>query len=62
MKIETIYLLQSALQATMLAFLQVNGIHVHPTNDEVARVGPALAAGEMKYEELLTWVKENTVY
>ena len=46
----------------MLAFLQVNGSHIHPTNDEVARVGPALAAGEMKYEELLAWVKENTVY
>ena len=43
----------------MLAFLQVNGIRIHPTNEEVARVGLAVAAGEMHYEDLLTWVKEN---
>ena len=44
----------------MLAFLQVNGIHIHPTNEEVARVGIAVAAGTMGYEELLEWVKVNT--
>ena len=44
----------------MLAFLQVNGIHIHPTNEGVARVGIAVAAGEMGYEELLEWVKTNT--
>ncbi len=43
----------------MLAFLQVNGIRIHPTNEEVARVGLAVAAGEMHYKDLLTWVKEN---
>lgn len=45
----------------MLAFLQVNGIHIHPTNEEVARVGIAVAAGEMEYEELLEWVRTNSV-
>ena len=44
----------------MLTFLQVNGIHFHPTNEEVARVGLAVAAGEMDYKNLLKWVKENT--
>ena len=44
----------------MLAFLQVNGIHIHPTNEEVARVGLAVAAGEMGYPELLEWVRNNT--
>ena len=44
----------------MLAFLQVNGIHIHPTNEEVARVGLAVAAGEMDDQDLLEWVKENT--
>ena len=43
----------------MLAFLQVNGIRIHPTNEEVARVGLAVAAGEMQYEDLLAWVKET---
>ena len=45
----------------MLAFLQVNGIHIHPTNDEVVRVGLSIASGKMKYDELLIWIKENTV-
>ncbi|MBR3295381.1 MAG: type II toxin-antitoxin system death-on-curing family toxin [Clostridia bacterium] len=44
----------------MLTFLQVNGIHIHPSNDEVVRVGLAVASGSMSYEELLGWIVENT--
>ena len=40
-------------------FLETNGIKLRPTNAEVARVGLAVAAGEMKYEELLDWILEN---
>ena len=43
----------------LLTFLEVNGIKIHPTVDEVARVGLAVAAGEMKYPELLAWILEN---
>ncbi len=43
----------------MLTFLEVNGIKIHPTSKEVARVGLAVAAGHMKYEELLDWVLKN---
>lgn len=43
----------------MLVFLDVNNYHIRPTNDEVARVGIAVAAGYMKYESLLAWVREN---
>ena len=43
----------------LLTFLEVNGIKIHPTVDEVARVGRAVAAGEMKYPELLEWILEN---
>lgn len=43
----------------MLIFLEVNGIKIRPTNEEVARVGLAVAAGEMKYRELLAWILEN---
>ncbi len=43
----------------LLTFLETNGIKIRPTNDEVARVGLALAAGEMKYEDLLEWIREN---
>ena len=43
----------------LLTFLEVNGVKLRPTNAEVARVGLAVAAGEMKYEELLQWIWEN---
>lgn len=43
----------------MLIFLEINGVKISPTNDEVARVGLAVAAGEMKYPELLAWILEN---
>ena len=43
----------------MLIFLEVNGVKIRPTNDEVVRVGLAVAAGEMKYEELLAWIRES---
>ena len=37
----------------LLTFLETNEIKLRPTNEEVARVGLAVAAGEMKYRELL---------
>ncbi|MBQ1260827.1 MAG: type II toxin-antitoxin system death-on-curing family toxin [Clostridia bacterium] len=43
----------------LLTFLEVNGIKIRPSNEEVARVGLAVAAGEMKYEQLLDWILEN---
>ncbi len=43
----------------MLSFLEVNGAGIHPSESEVARVGLAVAAGDMRYEELLAWVREN---
>ena len=45
----------------MLTFLEVNGIHMDCTNDDVAKVGLAVAAGEMDYESLLQWVREHRV-
>ena len=43
----------------MLVFLEVNGIKLRPTNEELARVGLAVAAGEMKYKDLLDWIIQN---
>lgn len=43
----------------LLTFLETNGIKIRPTNEDVARVGLAVAAGKMKYEELLEWIIEN---
>ena len=44
----------------MLTFLEVNGLRVECTNEEVAEVGLAVAAGTMDYEALLSWVREHT--
>lgn len=43
----------------LLTFLEVNGIHIDPTNEDVVHVGLAVASGEMTYEDLLTWIREN---
>ncbi len=43
----------------LLTFLETNGIKIRPSVDDVARVGPAVASGEMKYEELLKWIIDN---
>ncbi|MDR1092684.1 MAG: type II toxin-antitoxin system death-on-curing family toxin [Clostridiales bacterium] len=41
----------------MLAFLEAGGISIRVPNEEIVRVGLALADGTMKYDELLQWVK-----
>ena len=43
----------------MMTFLEVNGIKIRPSVEEVARVGLEVAAGIMKYEELLDWILYN---
>ena len=43
----------------MLTFLEVNGIRLECTNDDVVRAGLGVASGEMGYEELLEWVKKH---
>ena len=43
----------------LLTFLETNGIKLRPTVDDVARVGLAVAAGEMQYEDLLEWIHDN---
>lgn len=43
----------------MLTFLEVNGIHMDCTNDDVIHVGLSVADGSMKYDDLLKWVREH---
>ena len=40
----------------MLTFLEVNGVRLECTNEEVAAVGLAVASGEMGHEALRDWV------
>ena len=46
----------------MLTFLEVNGIRLDCTNEDVAQVGLAVADGSMDYDALLDWVKQHAVY
>ena len=39
--------------------LEVNGIRLEATNEEVAETGLAVAAGTMGYQELLNWVIDH---
>ena len=45
----------------MLTFLEVNGIHLDCTNDDVVEAGLGVASGQMGYEELLDWVKTHRI-
>ncbi len=43
----------------MLSFLEMNGIRIHCTDEELIHVGLAVADGSMNYEELLDWVLQH---
>lgn len=43
----------------LLVFLELNGVKISPKTEDVARVGLAVAAGEMGYTELLDWILDN---
>ncbi len=45
----------------MLTFLEVNGIHMDCTNNDVAQTGLAVASGKMDYDTLLQWVKGHRI-
>lgn len=40
----------------LLSFLELNGIYIEATDEEVVEVGLAVARGDMKYQELLEWI------
>ena len=43
----------------MLSFLEMNGIRIRCTDEELAYVGLAVADNRMSYEELLEWVTDH---
>ena len=45
----------------MLTFLEVNGIHMDCSNEDVAAVGLSVASGTMDYDDLLSWVKDHQI-
>lgn len=45
----------------MLSFLELNGIHIEATNNDVIELGLSAADGSMKYEDILNWIKEHRI-
>ncbi len=45
----------------MLTFLEVNGIRVECTDEDIVRAGLSLADGSMDYGKLLDWIREHAV-
>ena len=43
----------------MLTFLEVNGIRMDCSDEDVVRAGLSVAEGTMDYEGLLAWVREH---
>ena len=41
----------------MLTFLEMNGIHISPSDDDVIKLGLAVASGEADYEDILEWIR-----
>ena len=43
----------------MLTFLEINGINLKFTNDELVKIGLSLASGQMTYENLFDGIKTH---
>lgn len=41
----------------MLTFLEMNGIHISPSDDDVINLGLAVASGEADYLFILNWIR-----
>ncbi len=42
----------------MLTFLEAEGIKMNCSNDDVVNLGLSVASGDMKYDEILNWIKK----
>ena len=45
----------------MLTFLEVNGIRLECSDEELVYIGLSVADGSMGYEELLAWVRDHRI-
>ncbi len=43
----------------MLTFLEMNGIHIDATNEDIIHIGLSVADGSMRYDDLLEWVRQH---
>ena len=45
----------------MITFLELNGISIDYTDDNLIEIGLDLAAGKMAYEQLLVWIIDHAI-
>ncbi len=45
----------------LLTFLEVNGITLEATDEELIEIGLALAKSEMNYDQLLQWIYDHEI-
>ena len=45
--------------SVMLSFLEINGVPVQCSDEELVRIGLSVADGSMEYDELLQWVLDH---
>ena len=45
----------------MLTFLEVNGIKLKCSDEELVQIGLSVADGSMGYEQVLAWVREHRI-
>ena len=43
----------------MISFLELNGVHITAMNEEVVALGLSVAAGQLRYDDVLAWIKEH---
>ena len=43
----------------MITFLEINGLRVECTNQELIDLGLGVADGSLKYDEILAWVRKH---
>lgn len=43
----------------MISFLEINGIKIDATNEEIIKIGISVADGSMKYEDVLDWINSH---
>ncbi|MBR5338304.1 MAG: type II toxin-antitoxin system death-on-curing family toxin [Lachnospiraceae bacterium] len=43
----------------MLSFLELNGVHIEASNEDVVSLGLGVADGSMSYDDILAWIRRH---
>lgn len=45
----------------MISFLELNGIKIDASNDDVVNLGLSVASGNANYDDILNWINEHKI-